>query len=58
MREQEWMLCDTAGVGGFYHPFIHGFALWASPAVTHGVSPLGTVDRELLLLLSLLPEKT
>ena len=23
----------------------HGFALWASPAVTHGVSPLGTVDE-------------
>ena len=23
----------------------HGFALWASPAVTHSVSPLGTVDE-------------
>ena len=23
----------------------HGFALWASPAVTHGVSPLGTVGE-------------
>ena len=23
----------------------HGFALWASPAVKHGVSPLGTVDE-------------
>ena len=24
-------------------PLLHGFALWASPAVKHGVSPLGTV---------------
>ena len=24
---------------------LHGFALWASPAVTHGVSPLGTVGE-------------
>ena len=24
-------------------PLLHGFALWASPAVTHGVSPPGTV---------------
>ena len=24
-------------------PLLHGFTLWASPAVTHGVSPPGTV---------------
>ena len=27
-------------------PHLHGFALWASPAVTHGVSPPGTVDGQ------------
>ena len=91
-----WILCDTAGVGGFplhfstgspfgHHPrlsivcplwgqwvragrflfslplhfstspLLHGFALRASPAVTHGVSPLGTVgaDWEVSLFLSL-----
>ena len=37
------------GLGGFpffslsTSPLLHGFALWASPAVTHGVSPPGTV---------------
>ena len=82
-----WVLCDTAGVGGFplhfstgspfgHHPrlsivcplwgqwvragrflfslplhfstspLLHGFALRASPAVTHGVSPLGTVGAD------------
>ncbi len=38
-----WMLCDTAGVGKLSASPSHGFALWASPAVTHGVSPPGTV---------------
>ena len=32
--------CRRVGLSTF-----HGFALWASPAVTHGVSPLGTVDE-------------
>ena len=38
------------GLGGFSFlslstsPLLHGFALRASPAVTHSVSPLGTVD--------------
>ena len=40
------------GLGGFpffslsTSPLLHGFALWASPAVTHGVSPPGTVDGQ------------
>ena len=29
---------------------LHGFALWASPAVKHGVSPPGTVDEYAVLL--------
>ena len=29
----------------FVHHFPHGFALRASPAVKHGMSPLGTVDE-------------
>ena len=37
------MLFDTAGVGGWEGFSLHGFTLRASPAVTHGVSPLGTV---------------
>ena len=32
--------CRRVGLSTF-----HGFALWASPAVTHGVSPLGTVGE-------------
>ena len=87
-----WMLCDTAGVGGFplhfstgspfgHHPrlrmvcprwgqwvragrfpfflspllhfstspLLHGFALRASPAVTHSVSPMGTVGAALII---------
>ena len=32
--------CRRVGLSIF-----HGFALWASPAVTHGVSPLGTVGE-------------
>ena len=32
--------CRRVGLSTF-----HGFALWASPAVTHSVSPLGTVDE-------------
>ena len=32
--------CRRVGLSIF-----HGFALWASPAVTHSVSPLGTVDE-------------
>ena len=38
-----WVLCDTSGVGKLSASPSHGFALWASPAVTHSVSPLGTV---------------
>ena len=30
-------------------PLLHGFTLRASPAVTHGVSPLGTVDAGLII---------
>ena len=37
------MLCDTSGVEKLSASPSHGFALRASPAVTHGVSPLGTV---------------
>ena len=37
------MLCDTSGVGERSGVLSHGFALRASPAVTHGVSPPGTV---------------
>ena len=32
--------CRRVGLSTF-----HGFALWASPAVTHSVSPLGTVGE-------------
>ena len=39
-----WMLCDTSGVGKLSASLSHGFSLRASPAVTHGVSPLGTVS--------------
>ena len=39
------MLCDAAGVGGWCISLIHGFTLRVSPAVTHGVSPLGTVGE-------------
>ena len=38
-----WVLCDTSGVEKLSASPSHGFALWASPAVTHSVSPLGTV---------------
>ena len=38
-----WMLCDTAGVGKLSASPSHGFSLWASPAVTHSVSPPGTM---------------
>ena len=40
-----WMLFDTAGVGGWEGFSLHGFTLRASPAVTHGVSPPGTVGE-------------
>ena len=40
------MLCDTSGVGELSASPSHGFALRASPAVTHGVSPLGTVGAD------------
>ena len=36
-----WVLCDTSGVGKLSASPSHGFALRASPAVTHGVSPSG-----------------
>ena len=39
------MLFDTAGVGGWEGFSLHGFTLRASPAVTHGVSPPGTVGE-------------
>ena len=39
------MLFDTAGVGGWEGFFLHGFTLRVSPAVTHGVSPPGTVGE-------------
>ena len=38
-----WMLCDISGVGKLSASPSHGFTLRASPAVTHGVSPPGTV---------------
>ena len=38
-----WVLCDTAGVGKLSASLSHGFSLRASPAVTHSVSPPGTV---------------
>ena len=41
-----WVLCDTSGVGKLSASPSHGFALRASPAVTHGVSPLGTVGAD------------
>ena len=40
-----WVLFDTAGVGGWEGFSLHGFTLRASPAVTHGVSPPGTVGE-------------
>ena len=36
-----WMLCDTSGVGKLSASPSHGFALRASPAVTHSASPAG-----------------
>ena len=39
------MLCDAAGVGEWCISLIHGFTLRASSAVTHGVSPPGTVGE-------------
>ena len=44
-----WLLCDAAGVGGGVL-LSHGFALRASPAVKHGVSPLGTVGEHAMSL--------
>ena len=38
------MLCDTSGVGELSASPSHGFTLRVSPAVTHGVSPPGTVS--------------
>ena len=39
------LLCDAAGVREWAFPSVHGFALRASPAVKHGVSPPGTADE-------------
>ena len=50
MCGREWMLCDTAGVGDALCLSLHGFALRASPAVKHGVSPPGTVGEYAVLL--------
>ena len=44
-----WMLCDTASVGKFYitYPRVLPRSARASPAVKHGVSPLGTVGENI-----------
>ena len=49
-EEERRLLCDAAGVGEWCISLIHGFSLRASPAVTHGVSPPGTVGEHATLL--------
>ena len=48
--EEESGCCATLPASEVCASPIHGFALWASPAVKHGVSPPGTVDECAVLL--------
>ena len=48
--EEESGCCATLPASEVCASPIHGFALWASPAVKHGVSPLGTVDEHAMSL--------
>ena len=48
--EEKSGCCATLPASEFSFSLSHGFALRASPAVTHGVSPPGTVSEHVVSL--------